>query len=1003
MLDIYPGYEVVHSTYGKGIVTEVDQYITVKFGSESIKKFQKSWIWGNCQISVPKDGNVKYLQEKIDKFKRFSLSDQSIQEIENFFRFKLNCMLHDAKSLRYNLLIECENNADSQEILKEFKLVLQQLDKNLDECYICTEGSLSKSIPAGFPLFYSMLGIYDCTSIRKDSVSITSSAIRSSIQLDKEQKDQLWKKIRKKADRLPGCTIIAAGPKGFIDYIRESDELYYRFFAHHLYIRSMNVEEIIQEMYQRIKTEEFECSEQFKDDIEQYVRTVYPKADLRNTEFIEDLMNRIWVNYYLNPTGKVLTEECVPFYRKPKTFEEISKQLDQLIGLQSVKKQFRNIYNLSRDPMNVNKQRLHFSFVGNPGTGKTTIAKLTADLLYSMGLIKKNKLVMVAPTDIMSVYIGESAQLMKEKINEAKGGVLFIDEAYFLTSSMKDTNSRQKQCLEVLIQEMENHSDELSVIFAGYESEIDALLKSNPGIASRVPFKFIFEDYSDEELLQIFLKMAEEEGMSLEKDAYEKFYARIALARTDDNFGNARTVANLYQQLKMIWLDSGRKERVICADDIQKSMPKALHTDLNEMIGLDSVKKELNSFEARVKYIKYLQEKKMSVPAPNMHMMFTGNPGTGKTTVAKKIADCLYNIGILKTNKLVVAERKDLVDSYIGGTAIKTNELIRKAMNGVLFIDEAYSLYRPDDSKDFGTEALATLITAMEEHKDSLVIIFAGYRKEMQTFQNANPGIASRIGFTFHFPDYTPSELVQIFSKKMNQNGFVVDSKALTSVLKLMEYFSEMKDFGNGRFVDKVIDMVINNRAGRAYSRRYNDVSEKDIPEIKDMIRISSNGQNLWIDEYQSKELKRVIAVHETGHALVSKIVSPERKIKMVSINSDAGAMGKAVLENDTNVETERSMKAQLAILFAGRNAERLIFGDQSAGCYNDIAKAKERAAYMVNTLAMGEFGVTTATDLLIEADQLAAKVLLEHKDKLLEISELLLKKGVIGEEELTL
>ena len=208
--------------------------------------------------------------------------------------------------------------------------------------------------------------------------------------------------------------------------------------------------------------------------------------------------------------------------------------------------------------MNRNKQRIHFAFVGKSRNRKDNCRDFDGrNCCISMGLIRKNKIVTVAPADIISVYKGESGQLMQEKINEARGGVLFIDEAYFLTSKVSDTGSQQKQCIDVLIQEMEKNSNDLSVIFAGYQNEIDELMKSNPGLASRVPYRFVFEDYSDEELLQIFLELAEHDGMKLAKNAYEVMSERIALAKTEENFGNARTISNIYQQVKAVWLEPG--------------------------------------------------------------------------------------------------------------------------------------------------------------------------------------------------------------------------------------------------------------------------------------------------------------------------------------------------------------------------------------------------------------------------------------------------------------
>ena len=1021
--NIKPGCRIIHEKFGEGLVISVGDQVDVQFPSIPKIQLRTAWVEANCRIITPGEEKAafqkemlhfvnamekvaeKKLADVVAGFKKFSLSERGLNEIERFFRFKIGYADGHKKALRYNLLIQCDNDDESLRVLKKIESGLKKIGALPKKTLIKTEFQLNEKLPSEYPLECSMLGIYNCRPILRDSVGIVSSGIRSTLQLEKKKKDLVWEFITKSGYIDPDCTVVAIGPKGFVDYIKENDDWYYRFFAHRVLIHPMSTEEIIKALYNGIEQEKLIATKEFQTEIERYIRVVYPKADLKDASFVDDCLNRIFVNYYIAPNAsRKLSVDHVPFYRKPKSFEEISEQLNQLIGLSKVKQQFKNIYRLSQDSMAINKQRLHFAFVGNPGTGKTTVARFTADLLFAMGLIKRNKLVAVAPTDIISVYRGESAQLLQEKIEEASGGVLFIDEAYFLTSKTSDPSSPQKQCLDLLIQVMENRSDELTIIFAGYSNEIEEMMKSNPGIASRVPYKFVFEDYSNEELLQIFNNLAAQEGMTLEKKAYDLMLDRIALAKTEENFGNARTIANIYQQLKAIWLEQNRTERIITAEDVRASMPVALNADLDKMIGLTSVKKELKDFEARVKYIKFLRDKNVTVPAPNMHMMFTGNPGTGKTTVARKIADCLYQIGVLKTNKLVVAERKELVGQYVGETAPKTSALINKAMNGVLFIDEAYSLYRPDAPRDAGTEAIATLITAMENNKDCLVVIFAGYRKEMQVFQSANPGITSRIGFTFDFPDYTPDELTQMFYMKMRRSGFMLDEIALGCVHKVMEYFSKMEDFGNGRFVDKVIDMTINNRAQRTYAQKYyNDIMEKDIPEIKDIIMISSKGQSLWTDEEQSDSMRRRIAIHEVGHAVVSRIACPERKIATLSINADAASIGRAVIETDSNNLTETSLKGQLAVYFAGRNAERLILGEHSAGCAADISQAKRLAEYMIEQLAMGEFGVTTVTDLLKEADQKSTEILTMYKDSLLKIVERLYKQGTISGDDLVL
>ncbi|MCD8109611.1 MAG: AAA family ATPase [Clostridiales bacterium] len=848
----------------------------------------------------------------------------------------------------------------------------------------------------------NLLVISNCEWTKKDTGDIISSSDRFRIAEEREKKHSLWRTVKEIADRRLDLPVIAYGSKDFVDFIREDEDIYYRFFAHHIYLEPTCVAEITRMFFEEMEMDGFTLTDAFHREICTYINTVYPKADLKGREFVKDLVNRVLVSYYLSPEGGVIGKRCVPFYHKIKSFEEIISRMDQLVGLEKVKEQFHELYRMGRDVAGDNKTRLHFAFVGNPGTGKSTVAALTADLLFSMGLIKKNKIVTVTSADIIGMYLGQWVDRLKIKIAEAQGGVLFIDEAYFLIPGNENAGVQQSQCISVLIQEMENNSDNITVIFAGYEAEINRLFRANDGLRSRVPFFFHFEDYTDEELMQIFLNLASKENLSLDEGAYDAMMSRFALERAEENFGNARAVANIYQQVKSVWMEREAEERIFLEEDVRKTMPVPLNTDLDDMIGLETVKEELKRFESRVKYLKYLEDNRIFAPSSNMHMMFSGNPGTGKTTVAKKIADCLYHIGILKTNKLVAVERKDLVDVSVGGTALKTEKVIQRALNGVLFIDEAYSLYKPDNPRDTGPEAITVLITAMEEHKKDLIVIFAGYEREMMEFQKVNAGISSRIGFKFYFPDYTPEELTQMFFRKMTKSGFVIGDGVSDSVYALMKYFSAMENFGNGRFVDQVIDFTINKRAMRPYIQRGNDISQADIPTPKDLSQVLAGVQAFRFRNVRSEEKEKRIAVHEAGHALVSVILSPEREIKMLSVEENAVSGGTTSISIESQgMLTEKFLKADLAVCFGGRNAERLIFGDNDAGAAHDIYRARENARIMVELWGMGEFGVTTPMDFLREADRTATRVLTEHRDMLERISEELRKRKNISGEEL--
>lgn len=233
--------------------------------------------------------------------------------------------------------------------------------------------------------------------------------------------------------------------------------------------------------------------------------------------------------------------------------------------------------------------------------------------------------------------------------------------------------------------------------------------------------------------------------------------------------------------------------------------------ELNSLVGLTKVKKSLYDLVDLIT-LKNKTKGDLKLNNINLHMLFLGNPGTGKTTVARMLSNILYNLKYIRQNKLIEVSSKDLVAEYVGQTAPKTMEVINKALGGILFIDEAYSL-AVDKNNSYNAEAIATLIKAMEDYRDDLVVIFAGYTKEMQDFINSNSGIASRIGYTFTFEDYTNEELKKIFTNMMEKSGFIVTKESLTKLDDIINKERLNNNFGNARFIRNVYEKTIINHA----------------------------------------------------------------------------------------------------------------------------------------------------------------------------------------------
>ena len=237
-----------------------------------------------------------------------------------------------------------------------------------------------------------------------------------------------------------------------------------------------------------------------------------------------------------------------------------------------------------------------------------------------------------------------------------------------------------------------------------------------------------------------------------------------------------------------------------------------------ELIGLRPVKSRIREIAALLLVDKARSALGLSSGAPSLHMSFTGNPGTGKTTVALRMADILHRLGYTRSNHLVAVTRDDLVGQYIGHTAPKTKEVLKKAMGGVLFIDEAYYLYRPENERDYGQESIEILLQVMENQRDDLVVILAGYKDRMDTFFRSNPGMASRIAHHVEFPDYTPDELLQIAELMAGQMNYGFDAEGLAALREYIALRIQQPHFANARSIRNALDRARLRQAARLFA-----------------------------------------------------------------------------------------------------------------------------------------------------------------------------------------
>ncbi len=530
------------------------------------------------------------------------------------------------------------------------------------------------------------------------------------------------------------------------------------------------------------------------------------------------------------------------------TFSEVMVELDRLIGLQNIKKQVRDHAQYiqflqlrkekgfqEKDDINV-----HSVFIGNPGTGKTTVAGMMGQLYHKMGLLTKGHVHSVDRVDLVGEYIGQTAPKVREAIDKSRGGVLFIDEAYALARSNDDTKDFGREVIEILVKEMSNGEGDLAVIVAGYPKEMKHFLDSNPGLKSRFKHVFEFPDYLPQELSSIGSYACEQMEVQLTPTAKVRIDEAIldAFRSRDRTFGNARFVWDLIEKAKvnlglriMAQDDPRRLEKqdlaTIELQDVQqinlKNLPAAPNIPIDEslleealaeleaLIGMNKIKEQIREMVQLVRF--YRESNKDVLNSFFLHTVFIGNPGTGKTTVARILTTIYKALGILERGHMVETDRQGLVAGFVGQTAIKTAERIDEAIGGVLFIDEAYALTHKTASQsgDFGDEAIQTLLKRMEDHRGQFFVFVAGYPDNMESFLKANPGLHSRFDNTLRFEDYQEEELLAIAEFMIQESALTIEPDAKEYLGRYFAFLYNLRDkyFGNARTVRSVVQEVI--------------------------------------------------------------------------------------------------------------------------------------------------------------------------------------------------
>ncbi|KAK8013231.1 hypothetical protein PG991_009502 [Apiospora marii] len=511
-------------------------------------------------------------------------------------------------------------------------------------------------------------------------------------------------------------------------------------------------------------------------------------------------------------------------------------ELMGMIGLEDVKSEFLEIKSVVdtklRQGVDFSKQRFGSQLLGNPGSGKTTVARIYARFLTSLGVLPGSNFEETTGAKLANIGVGGCQKMVDNMLNQG-GGVVFIDEAYQLTSGNSPGGGA---VLDYLLPEVENLTGKIVFLLAGYDKQMESFLAHNPGLPSRFPIQMKFADYTDKELLDILiLKIDKHYNKTMKcEDGPSGLYCRIVARRIGrgrgkEGFGNARTVENVLDRISKSQASRIRRERrkkqkpddflftkldligPRPADALAKSSG---WTELNKLIGLDAVKQNVRALvdSATENYDRELSEE--ALVEYSLNKIFLGNPGTGKTTVAKLYGQILVDLGLLSKGEVVVKNPADFIDAVIGGSEKKAKGILASTVGKVLVIDEAYGLFSHTGSHNdpFKTAVIDTIVAEVQSVPgDDRCVLLLGYKDQMQAMlesPHTNPGLARRfpIAAAFTFEDFDDQQLLQILNLKLKKQSFDATGEAKNVAMEMLNRARNRPNFGNGGEIDIILD-----------------------------------------------------------------------------------------------------------------------------------------------------------------------------------------------------